>query len=490
MSKFIKKSITCVAVTLLLITGVIASADDSVKINESQEKVEWGDASADSFANKTKVDFSPVSQTNKNYLIPALEIIGFDILLNQFNRHYSGVSDYDSNLSTIRRNLKSDWNNDNDAFEINQLGHPYQGSIYHGFARSAGFNYWESLGYTLAGSAFWEIAGEKVPPSKNDMISTGFGGSFLGEALFRMSNIVLEKGGSQPSLWREIGAAVVSPAAGFNRYALEEKIDSVFTRNDANYYSRLQFGISNVLKSDSDSSSFLKLNDAQLDFSMDYGLPGQPGYSYSRPFDYFVFQSTASSANVFENVMTRGLLYGTDYQVGDNYRGLWGLYGRYDYISPQTFRISSTAVSLGTTGQLWLSKSVALQGSILGGLGYAAVGTIKGSNDQDYHYGVAPQGLVALRLIFDNQASIDFTGREYFVSGVDKTSKGGHDNIIRSDVAFTYRVHGKHGVSLKYQWNQRDATYPEQGDKKQTTATLGVFYTYLGHDGFGETDWR
>ena len=36
---------------------------------------------------------------------------------------------------------------------VNQLGHPYQGSMYHGFARSAGFNYWESAGYTFAGSA-------------------------------------------------------------------------------------------------------------------------------------------------------------------------------------------------------------------------------------------------------------------------------------------------------------------------------------------------
>jgi hypothetical protein len=42
---------------------------------------------------------------------------------------------------------------DNDPFKVNQFLHPYQGSIYHGFARSAGLNYWESLGYTFAGAA-------------------------------------------------------------------------------------------------------------------------------------------------------------------------------------------------------------------------------------------------------------------------------------------------------------------------------------------------
>jgi hypothetical protein len=126
----------------------------------------------------------------------------------------------------------------------------------------------------------------------------------------------------------------------------------------------------------------------------------------------------------------------------------------------------------------------------MGGLGYAAVGTNNGKSEQDYHYGVAPQGLAALRVIFGKKASVDFTGREYFVSDVDNEHRGGHDNIVRADVAFTYRVHEKHAISIKYQWNQRDATFPDLGDRKQSTGTLGIYYTFLGHDGFGETDWR
>jgi hypothetical protein len=85
--------------------------------------------------------------------------------------------------------------------------------------------------------------------------------------------------------------------------------------------------------------------EAQLDFKLTYGLPGKPDYAYTRPFDYFDFQFTASAANYFESILSRGLLLGTEYGSGDNYRGIWGLYGSYDYISPQTFRISSTALS-------------------------------------------------------------------------------------------------------------------------------------------------
>ena len=488
--KPIKIAVVCVLIILFAATTSLAVADELAVTVKPLARIELAEASAELAAVNTNIYFSVNKQSNKSYLIPAIEIVGFDFLLNQFNRRYSGVSDYDSNLNTIRHNLHSSWADDRDPFSINQLGHPYQGSIYHGFARSAGLNYWESLGYTLAGSAFWEIAGEKLPPSKNDMISTGLGGSFLGEALFRMSSLVLEKGGSTPSLWRKTGAALISPAAGFNRYAFGDRFDSVFASNDASYYSRLQFGLSNTISGNSGTADEIKRNDAQLDFLLGYGLPGKPGYFYTRPFDYFVFQSTASSANVFENVMTRGLLYGTDYDVGENYRGLWGLYGSYDYISPQTFRISSTALSLGTTGQLWLSDAVALQGTMMAGLGYAAVGTNNGKTELDYHYGVAPQGLAALRVIYGKKASIDITGREYFVSDVDNSRVGGHDNIVRADIAFTYRVYEKHAISVKYQWNQRDATFPERGDAKQSTGTLGIYYTFLGHDGFGETDWR
>lgn len=432
-----------------------------------------------------------MAEDNRSYWIPALDILGFDFLLNQFNRRFSGVSDYDSNWSTIRHNLHSGWDVDDDPFKINQLGHPYQGTMYFGFARSAGLGFWESMGYTLGGSAFWEIAGEKTPPSKNDMISTGFGGSFLGESLFRMSSLLLEKGGSNLSpFWREVGAAAISPATGFNRAAFGERFDEVFSSRNAAYYSRFQFGISNTVQNDAGASSEDKRNDGQIDFSLSYGLPGQPGYKYLRPFDYFVFQGTASSTNTFENIMTRGLLVGTDYSWGDNYRGLWGLYGSYDYISPQTYRVSTTALSLGTTGQVWLSRDVALEGTLMGGAGYAAVGTINGRDDRDYHYGVAPQALLALRLVFGKQASLDFTGREYFVTGVADGDRGGHDNIVRSDIGFTYRVHEKHAFSIKYQWNHRDASYPDLGDRSQTTGTIGIFYTYLGHDGFGAVDWR
>ena len=428
-------------------------------------------------------------EANKSYAIPAAEIVGFDTLLNLYNRHHFPCCDYDSNLHTIRDNLRSRWDVDHDPFTVNQLGHPYQGSMYHGFARASGLSYWEALAYTFVGSGFWEIAGERTPPSRNDQINTGIGGTFLGEALFRISNLVLEREGSMSPFWREIAATVISPPTGFNRMAFGDRFRTVFPSHDPVYFSRLQLGFSGTAHDESGSSTTkLRRGELLADFLIDYGLPGKQGYTYTRPFDYFSLQATASSANGFENVMTRGLLLGKAYE-GRSYRGVFGLFGNYDYIAPQTYRVSSTAASLGSTAQWWVRDSVAVLGTALLGVGYTAAGTTRSASDNDFHYGVAPQALIALRVIYKDVCALDFAGREYYVSRVGGAANGGgHDNISRVDAALTYRVHGRHGISIKYLGNRRDAYSPALGDTSQHRHTVGLFYTLLGHDFFGATE--
>ena len=427
-------------------------------------------------------------EADKSYSIPALEILGFDFLLNRFNRQYFGCCDYDVSRESIRRNLRSSWVVERDPFLVNQLGHPYQGSMYHGFARASGLTFWEGLLYTQLGSAFWEVAGETTPPSLNDQITTGFGGAFLGEALFRMAHLVLER--DKPSaFWRELGAAAISPPLGFNRLAFGDRFRARFPSRDPLYFTRLQLGFSGSSEAGSGLSQIrVKRNEALADFFIDYGLPGKRDYEYRRPFDYFSFQSTLSSANGFENAMVRGLLVGKGYEIGSRYRGVWGLYGSYDYIAPQTFRVSSTAASLGTTAQWWMTDSIALVGTVLGGVGYTAAGTIRSSDEADYNFGVAPQALAALRLVFGDRAAIDLTGRRYYISRVAAADRGGRENIHRVDAALTWRIRGVHGVTIKYLGNRRDASYPDIGRRSQERETVGIFYTLLGHDRFGAVD--
>jgi hypothetical protein len=433
------------------------------------------------------------TRAGRSYIIPGLEIIGFLVILNQFDRHFSEPEDvYHSGTNSSWANLNGSnkWIVDTDPFSTNQFLHPYQGSIYYGLARSAGLNFWESFLYAEVGSFIWEIAGETGAPSINDQITTPIGGSFLGEPLFRMANLLLESGNGKPGFWRELGAAVISPPTGVNRLVFGDRFDAVFPSHDPAVFMRLQLGysLSTSLTGPAESQDF-EPHQAIGDFAMAYGLPGKPGYHYTRPFDYFHFEFTAATSTIFENIMVRGLLIGTDYASGTTYRGVWGLYGSYDYIAPQTFRVSSSALSLGTTAQWWLSEAVALQGTALAGLGYGAAGTIHGSGERDYHYGLTPQGLLALRLLLGDRASIDMTLREYYVSGTFSTEDRGSETIFRGDAAATLRVYKNNAVALKYIASTRDGHYPDLPNTHQAVGTIILAYTFLSDFKFGVVEW-
>jgi Domain of unknown function (DUF3943) len=439
--------------------------------------------------------------TGKSYLIPALEIPAFLLLLNGYDRlvypnsvEPSGKKTYDTNLSTFWDHVNhGPWVVDRDAFAVNQFGHPYQGSMYHGFARSAGLSYWESLLYDNAGSLLWELGGENTPPSINDQIASGIGGSFFGEALFRMANLLLEGDGEKPGFWRELGATMISPSTGINRFAFGDRFKPVFPSHDPATFWRLRLGASLTQNlNDQSGSTPINRTETTADFSIAYGLPGKPGYTYERPFDYFHFELTSlgTADNPVEEVMIRGLLLGKKYEAGNAYRGVWGLYGGYDYISPHIFRVSSTSVSLGTTFQWWLSQAVALQGSALGGVGYAAAGNVTPAGERDYHYGVAPQGLLSLRLILGDRAMLDLTGRAYYVTGTGGGDPGGKENIDRLNMGLTVRIYGRHALGLQYIASLRDASYPDRADSRQTVGTVSLVYTLLGNPGFGAVEWR
>jgi hypothetical protein len=427
----------------------------------------------------------------KSYSIAAVEVPTFLVMLSLYDRIFNhddmenGKRTYSSTFSTTWEHLsKQNWKYDTDPFNINQFAHPYQGATMYGLARSCGLGFWESWAYSNAGSFLWKMAGETDPPSINDMITTGNSGSLLGEALFRMSALVLNEGGSSPDAAHEIGAAIISPTTTTNRYLFGDRFKTIFPSHDPATFWRFRLGAS--LSGDSQQN-------ATLDFAMSYGLPGKPGYTYQRPLDYFDFQigGLSKADNVLNYVLLRGLLYGKRYEAGENYRGIWGLYGSYDYISPDIFRVSNTAVSLGTTGQYWVAPGVALQGTLLGGVGFGAAGVTPSADGQrDYHYGITPQTLLSLRMLFGTRAALELVGREYYVSGTGSDFSQGSENIVRVNANLNVRVYGRHGIGIQYVESIRDAKYGNLPSRRQNDGTVSLVYTFLGDSHFGAVEWR
>src|SRR5688572_8535493 len=418
---------------------------------------------------------------HKSYVLPVVEIVAMDAALNRVGPLLYEPETFDVTMASIRRNLRGPWVVDDDPFQVNQFGHPYQGAMYHGIARSNGLGYWPSAVYTFAGSALWEIAGETTPPSANDQIASGIAGSFLGEPLFRISRLLLDRADNGPGGWRMLASVLASPPTGINHLLVGNPAGS--PRSDAVPFSdiRVQFGATAVPSSGSRTGYSLALDQPRLALSMDHGYPGDASYRHERPFDYFRIESSVSNEGL-EHLSTRGLIAGADYGAG-RLDGIWGLYGTYDYFSPDDFRFSSTAASFGTTLQARIAGPLVLQGSGLVGGGYAATHT-EGQPD-DFHYGVAPQALVNLRLIAGRRAAVDLTAREYFVSGVGGFGTAQRDLIFVGDAWLAFRVYRRHGLAVTYQRAGRSSDYLELPDQTRARSTVGVFYTFLGSGGFG-----
>jgi hypothetical protein len=116
-------------------------------------------------------------------------------------------------------NMEQGWVWDLDDFGVNQIGHPYQGSNYFTAGRANGLSYWESAGITAFGSGTWEYFGETNHASMNDLINTTLGGMAIGEMLHRTAWLVRDtRATGRGRTWREIGATVIDPVTGANRF--------------------------------------------------------------------------------------------------------------------------------------------------------------------------------------------------------------------------------------------------------------------------------
>ena len=440
----------------------------------------------------------------RSKLLAAGELAAFLVSLNAYDRYAyanayeDGKKVYASTFNTAWEHLREErWVHDRDPFNVNQFGHPYQGSIMYGVARSSGQGFWTSLVYSNVGSFAWEIAGETTQPSINDMITTGQAGSLLGEALYRLSDLVTKDNPGKHHFWHDLLADALSPPRALNRRAFGEHFRNELADSAPATSWQLRLGATVDALAHSQTSALLNRHVAG-EYWMSYGLPGKPGYDYERPLDYFDLQTSllASASNPIESVMLRGLLLGRKTATGSSARGIWGLYGSYDYISPFLFRVSSTAVSLGTTQQFWLAPGLALQGSSLAGVGYGAAGTTTvvpstttSEEIRDYHFGVTPQALLALRLIAGDRLSVDANGREYYVSGLGSDDVHGSETIFRGDLGASIRIIGGHTLGVRYIASTRDAKYGKYPDRHFGEGTVTVAYSFLGANQFGAVKW-
>jgi hypothetical protein len=130
----------------LAATGA-ALAEQAAPVDSSLSPVAARQDAAPLSIGDSKSDFLVDIEARKSHPTVAGEIVGFDLLLNEFNlnevnlskldsnalkRHYGG-DEYKSNFSSISPSRRSSWRADYDPFTTIQLGHAYQWTVVEGF---------------------------------------------------------------------------------------------------------------------------------------------------------------------------------------------------------------------------------------------------------------------------------------------------------------------------------------------------------------------
>ncbi len=251
---------------------------------------------------------------------------------------------------SMAANFRHGFEWDADGFPVNQLGHPYQGALYHTGARSVGFGFWGSLPYTVAGSLQWEMFMENEKPSYNDLVTTTVGGVALGEVLFRLSSALLDD--SSQGLERgarEGGALALSPIYGFTRLFTGAATQEGSVGATTPVSTRLALGLDEFRPAELDDG----VPSLGLDARVVYGDFVDDGEPY-RPFDWFtlgVGLNYGQTEFYAAQLDITGLLARWGFGCGNGNQCVWGPFMHYDYYDSPLFKVGTSSVGASTLGR-------------------------------------------------------------------------------------------------------------------------------------------
>ncbi len=454
--------------------GSPAQAPSGALAEVASPPVAWPPDPAQASSSGAAVLHAEAPAYRSNVWVPLLETGVTVVGLNLLDRQVLGYQWAQTDLETATRNLGT-WRFDGDSFQLNNLMHPYTGSIYYGAARSMGLGMWWSLGVTSLGSALWEIGGETEPASINDQIMTSVGGSFLGEVLYRCAVLVLTGGDGAPGFWREGAALLVSPPTGANRLMFGDRYRTFdFDRRPAVYLeASAGVGLERAPRPGGGSGATVAL----LDLHLAHGLPGEGGWPVRHPFDHFDLQLGLRSGereSLVAALFIRGMLAAS--RIQGSWSGVWGLAGLYDYSTPGAFHVSTAALGVSATGQLGARGGVALQGTALLGGGFGSAGAaVAPAGSAGDHRGPAAQAVLESRLLLGDRAAIDAGLRQYLVAG--SAASNGLEAQHQLSLSGRLRVLGPHAVGVGWMSAWRWSRSPGVPDARQRSSELSFFYT-------------
>jgi hypothetical protein len=415
------------------------------------------------------------TETGQRLFRASTEVFLANFVVWTFDRYIRPAPEGGQKGDGFRVGTNSWWNNikngfewDDNNFGTNQWGHPYHGALFYTAGRANGFSFWDSVPFAFAGSFAWEYFGETHNASFNDWVNTSVGGVALGEALHRMSTMVLDnEARGSARVWREIGGAVINPVRGFNRLWTGEarkQHGNPSNRFPSTYGITVEYGLrtegEDRIWNDPVTRGFLRTD-------LIYGDPFRDRRHV--PFSSFIFSAHINFADAtpIGEFNARGILSGTDLHETETSRHILAAYHHFDYVDNEAviFGAQSIGASLlsnfrAAKGEGSLQLRTRLDGNVV--LLGATESDFPEFTGRNYDYGPGASVKLATAFHFDEMPIFVLSSANHFLHTINGTDS---DHVISVNKArVQVPVRGQYGVALDYVLYLRSSSYAEYDD--------------------------
>jgi len=412
----------------------------------------------------------------KSYLVPSFEIVLGNAAI--FTGAYIAGMDwahvgFDSTID----HLSGGWKLDDDAYSTNQIWHPFMGSLAFSTARSTGHDFWVSGLYAVGGAFLWEILENEIP-STNDMITTPIGGMFIGEAMHRFSRSLLYRGYGRPTWIRRTAASIIDPVGAINRATWGDAWAKTIPPALNAYFGVGWQQPTHLMGAEHGGSGQL-----HVEAYVEHGLMGDRSFQPRRPLDHFTLQTAldVTGDEIEALLYVRGMLLGSSMRSTDGLRGMYGLFGGYDYNNNHYVRASMLGVGPGAAAEWGVGGNAYLSGTAAAYL--VPYGSAGGINEiegpmRDHHDGPGLSQLAELQLGQRGWWNIKSTTRLYEIRGR-AVGDLADEFVVSSTLGGKVYIKPHQAIALECTYTYRRANFADptmDTDQPDRTMDVRAFY--------------
>lgn len=400
------------------------------------------------------------TESKESYFRPVFEITRLNFIVWAFDRYILRGSWTNISFESISENIRSGLIWDYDDFGTNHFGHAYHGAMFHSIARSNGLGFIESSLYAVLGSLTWEFLWESEPPGKNDNLMSTLGGMNLGEALFRIVDLISYE---NTTGWERT-----------LRKSLKFLINPVGEMKNSSGNHLYTFRMPLGAYRSSDNMSCLAFSTR-----LEYKDIFKEDVTKIDPYSWFSFDMRLGVNHTGirdPEIRTTGFLFGKKYD-----KGLAGVFGLFDYINTHIAEQMSAAgfgpgfvTTSSPESDSFINSSGVLSlvfGSSSASVDFFHPGFEKESN-KPYHFGPGILGRLKLELGKKSLGSVQTSLSQYWVHSVIA------DAIeFMSVLSFDLNCNLTQGsqINLGYDYYLRTASLEDQRFTNRKTAVRAMY---------------